>query len=101
MVTFWNSLGVLPYALLAGVLYASLIKWIRREVPDHHLTAVMVVFGNLIVLFLFGWEYGEALAMRLFFIMAAAGAPMVAEYYLHVIYRQRRKVKKREGLKLG
>jgi hypothetical protein len=66
--------------VLFGIIYAAIIRRMRRRNPDHGQTAWLVVVGNATITAAFTALYGINAGAVLLACMAAAGLPMIIEY---------------------
>lgn len=71
---------VLLCLFLFGIGYAWLVRHLRSRKPDHGYTAVLVVFGDLVVAVGYTVLVGLDLGLLLVLCLSAAGLPMVVEY---------------------
>jgi len=65
---------------LFGVIYAAVVRRLRRRPRAAAYTPWLVVVGDGVVVAAFASLYGLEAGVALFLMFAAAGAPMVIEY---------------------
>lgn len=66
--------------LIFGVLYAAVVRALRRRNPHHGYTPWLVVVGDGVVVAAFAALYGLEAGVALFLMFAAAGTPMIVEF---------------------
>lgn len=66
--------------VLAGLLYAGLVYWLREMDPDHGLTPWLVVVGDALVAVGLWMRLGQDAAMELLILLALTGMPQIVGY---------------------
>lgn len=76
--------------LLAGLLYAGLVFWLREADPDHGLTPWLVVAGDALVAVGLWMRLGPEALLELLALLAITGVPQIVGYTVARTLRRRR-----------